>query len=208
MAIYTPKQDLTNGLIHAVAVLFGISCLPVLTALSTAHGNIPGIIGSGIYGFCFLFLFSCSTAFHLVRDAATKRTFEILDHIGIYFLIAGTYTPFLLVYVYNTFGFTLLIILWTLTLMGVVFKIWFTGRFNVLSTIIYFLMGWIMVVGGKRFFTHLPVSVMVLIIVGCGIYTLGIFFYSYRKNSHSHTVWHSLVLVAAICHYVAILLAM
>lgn len=180
----------------------------MLTALSTAHGNIPGIIGSGIYGFCFLLLFASSTAFHLVKDPATKRTFEIMDHIGIYFLIAGTYTPFLLVYVYNSFGITLLVVLWSLTIIGTFFKIWFTGRFNIISIIIYVAMGWIMFAGGKQFFTSLPTSVLIMIIAGCLIYSLGIFFYSYRRYTHSHTVWHSIVLVAAICHYVAILLAM
>jgi len=207
-ATYTRKQDLICGLIHGVGVLFGISGLPVLTGIATAHGNTPGIIGSGIYGFCFLLLFTCSTVFHLSKDAATKGIFEIFDHISIYFLIAGTYTPFLLVYINDAFGITLLAVLWGLTIIGVFFKARFTGRFNLASTVIYFLMGWIMIVGGSRFFSYLPTAVLVLVFVGAGLYSLGIIFYSYKKNLDAHVVWHALVLAAAVCHYVAILLAM
>ena len=207
-ATYTPKQDLICGLIHGLGILFGISGLPVLTGIATAHGNTAGVVGSGIYGFCFLLLFTCSAVFHLSRDATVKGIFEIFDHISIYFLIAGTYTPFLLVYMNNTFGVTLLVILWSLTVAGVFFKIWFTGRFNIISTVIYFLMGWIMVVGGNKFFNYLPTSVLVLIFVGAALYSLGIPFYSYKKNLNAHAVWHALVLAAAVCHYVAILLAM
>lgn len=208
LPIYTRTQDLVCGLIHGAGILFGISGLPVLTGIATAHGNTPGVIGSGIYGFCFLLLFTCSTVFHLSKDAVTKDAFEIFDHISIYFLIAGTYTPFLLVYFNDAFGITLLAVLWGLTIIGVFFKIWFTGRFNIISTLIYFLMGWIMIVGGSRFFSYLPTAVLVLVFVGAGLYSLGIAFYSYKKNMNAHAIWHALVLAAAICHYVAILLAM
>ena len=207
-ATYTRKQDLICGLIHGVGILFGASGLPVLTGIAMAHGNTAGVVGSGVYGFCFLLLFTCSTVFHLSKDATTKGVFEVFDHISIYFLIAGTYTPFLLVYMNAAFGITLLAILWGLTIAGIFFKIWFTGRFNIISTLIYFLMGWIMVVGGNRFFNYLPTAVLVLIFVGAGLYSLGIAFYSYKKNLNAHAIWHALVLAAAICHYVAILLAM
>ncbi len=208
MNTYTRKQEVFHGFIHGFGMLFGVSGLPVLTAIATAHGNTAGIIGSGIYGFCFLLLFTCSTVYHLAQEPAIKRVFEIFDHISIYFLIAGTYTPFLLVYMNNSFGITLLSVLWGLTVVGIVFKARFTGRFEIVSTIIYLLMGWIMVVGGRTFFTHLPYDVLVFICIGGGLYTLGIFFYIRDRRIYSHAVWHTLVLAAAICHYVAVLLAM
>lgn len=208
MEVYSRKQEVVNGLIHGFGVLFGVSGLPVLTGMATAHGNIPGVIGSGIYGFCFLLLFTCSTVYHLVRDQVIKRLFMIFDHISIYFLIAGTYTPFLLVYFNSPFGITLLAVLWSLALAGIIFKARFTGRFEIVSTIIYFLMGWIMVVGGRTFFHYLPLEVLVLLLVGAGLYSAGIFFYIWDKYLYTHAIWHSLVLVASICHYVAVLLAM
>ena len=208
MDAYNRKQEVVNSLIHGVGVLFGVSGLPVLTGIATAHGNTPGIIGSGIYGFCFLLLFASSTIYHIAQDPAVKRVFKIFDHISIYFLIAGTYTPFLLVYIHNTFGITLLAVLWGLTIVGIFFKTYFTGKFEIISTIIYILMGWIMFVGGRRFFDHLPVPVLVFIIIGGVLYSIGVIFYLWDKYTYTHAVWHGLVLAAAICHYVGVLLAM
>lgn len=208
MDTYNRKQEIVNGLIHGVGILFGISGLPVLTGIATAHGNTAGIIGSGIYGFCFLLLFTASTIYHIALEPAVKRVFKIFDHISIYFFIAGTYTPFLLVYMNNTFGITLLSILWGLTVMGIFLKIRFTGKYEIVSTIIYLLMGWIMVVGGRRFFDQLPVPVLIFICIGAGLYSIGVFFYLWDKYTYTHALWHALVLAAAICHYVAVLLAM
>ena len=208
MEVYTRKQEIVNGLTSAIGILIGVSGLPVLTGLSTAHGNIPGIVGSGIYGFCFLFMFTSSTIYHFAQEALVRKIFKILDHISIYFLIAGTYTPFLLVYVNNSFGITILSILWGLTLIGIFLKIYFTGRYEILSTIVYLLMGWIMIMGGRRFFDQLPVSVLIFIWIGGGLYSIGVIFYLWDKYYYMHATWHLFVLTAAICHYVAVLLAM
>ncbi|RYF95168.1 MAG: hemolysin D [Chitinophagaceae bacterium] len=205
---YSRKQEIVNSLIHGFGILFGISGLPVLTGIATSHNNIPGIIGSGIYGLCFLLLFTCSTVYHIALEPAIKSKFLVLDHISIYFLISGTYTPFLLVYMYDGFGITLLTILWSLTFLGIFFKIYFAGRFEIVSTIIYLLMGWILFVGGRRFFDALPHAVLVFIIIGAALYSIGVFFYLWDKFVYTHAVWHSFVLAAAICHYVAVLLSM
>jgi len=108
----------------------------------------------------------------------------------------------------NTFGITLLSVLWCLTLVGIVFKARYTGRFELISTLVYVLMGWIMVVGGKRFFEDLPGGVLALIGIGGGFYSLGVFFYLWDKYTYTHAVWHVLVLAGAVSHYVAVLLAM
>ena len=208
MESYTRKQEIVNGLIHGFGILFGISGLPVLTGVATSHGNTPGIIGAGIFGLCFLLLFTCSTIYHIAQETVIKRIFLILDHISIYFLIAGTYTPFLLVYMNNIFGISLLSILWGLTILGIFFKTYFIGKMEILSIIIYILMGWIMFVGGRRFFDALPVEVLIFIVIGGGLYSLGIFFYLWDKFLYTHAVWHIFVLSAAICHYVAVLLSM
>lgn len=208
MSIYSRKQEIVNGLIHGLGVAFGVSGLPVLIGLAAAHGNTAGVVGAGIYSFCFLLLFTSSTIYHLSIEPAIKNIFLIFDHISIYFLIAGTYTPFLLVYMNNAFGISLLSVLWGLTIVGVFFKSWFTGRYDIISTVIYLLMGWIMVVGGRRFFDELPLSVLILIATGGGLYTIGVIFYMRDRRTYSHAVWHTFVLVAAACHYVAVLLAM
>jgi hemolysin III len=205
---YSRKQEIVNGLIHGFGILFGVSGLPVLTGIATSHNNIPGIVGSGIYGFCFLLLFTNSTIYHFAIEPAIKSIFKILDHISIYFLIAGTYTPFLLMYMNDAFGITLLSVLWGLTLLGILFKVKFTGRFEIVSTLIYLLMGCILVVGGRKFFGYLPESVIIFICIGGGLYIIGIFFYLWDKYAYTHAVWHVIVLAAAVCHYVAVLLAL
>ena len=204
---FTLKQELVHSIIHAFGMLFGIISIPILTALAAKNANVPGIVGASIYGFCFLMLFSFSTLYHGFQQPQVKRVLEIFDHISIYFLIAGTYTPFLLIYLNNAFGITLLSVLWGLTVLGFFFKIFFTGRFEIVSIIIYILMGWILVAGGRRFFVALPADVLIFIIVGGGLYSIGIIFYLWQKYSWHHAVWHFFVLAAAVCHYVAVLLA-
>jgi hemolysin III len=205
---FTLKQEVVHSLIHAFGILFGIISIPILTAMAANHASIPGIVGASIYGFSFIMLFTFSTLYHSFQHPQVKRVLEILDHISIYFLIAGTYTPFLLIYLYDGFGISLLSVLWGLTLLGIVFKVFFTGRFEIVSVVIYLLMGWILVAGGRRFFTALPSDVMVFIIIGGGLYTIGVIFYVWRGFKWNHAIWHFFVLAAAVCHYVAVLLAL
>jgi hemolysin III len=206
METYNRKQEIVNGIIHGIGILFGVSCLPILVVTGASQGNTAGIIGASIYSFCFLFLFSSSTIFHIAREPAIRNLFKILDHISIFFLIAGTYTPFLLVFLPNSFGISLLSVLWGLTFIGIYFKIHFTGRYEIVSTIIYILMGWIMVAGGRRFFDAMPADVLIFICIGGGLFTIGVVFYLWDKYLYTHAVWHVFVLAAAICHYVAVLL--
>ena len=205
---YSRAQEIVNGLIHGGGILFGLAGLPVLTSIANVHGNTPAIIGGGIYGFCFLLAFTVSTIYHLVSEPKIKRIFKIFDHIGIYYFISGTYTPFLLVYVHNSFGMTLLAVLWGLTALGTVFKIWYTGRFEIVSTLIYLAMGLIMLAGGRQFFDRVPHDVLVFICIGAVLYSVGVFFYLWDKYKYTHAVWHVFVLTAALCHYVAVLMTM
>lgn len=206
-ASYTLKQEVVHSMIHAFGILFGIISIPVLTALAAKNANVQGIVGASIYGFCFLMLFTFSTLYHGIQHPQVKRTLEIFDHISIYFLIAGTYTPFLLIFLFDSFGITLLAVLWGLTLLGIFFKIFFTGRFNIVSVIIYLLMGWIMLVGGRRFFREVPSDVLLFLMIGGVLYSIGVVFYLKKGFGWHHAVWHFFVLVAAVCHYVAVLLA-
>jgi len=204
---HTLKQELTNSIIHGFGIIFGVIAIPLLIALATKSENTAGVIGAAIYGFCFLQLFTFSTLYHGLQNPQAKRVLEILDHIGIYFLIAGTYTPFILIYLNNTFGIILLSILWGLTVFGIFFKIFFTGRWNLLSTLIYIAMGLILFIGGRLFFINIPWPVLIMIFIGGGLYLFGVIFYLWDKYPYNHAVWHFFVLAAAICHYVAILMA-
>jgi hemolysin III len=201
------QLEIINSLSHGLGILFGIISMPVLIAMATKNNNMAGITGAGIYGFCFLLLFTASTLYHGFQQPAIKEKLKILDHISIYFLIAGTYTPLILIFVYNSFGISLLIILWSLTLLGIFFKLFFTGRYELVSTIIYILMGWILFAGGKTFFAGMPTLVITLITLGGILYSIGVIFYLWQKFTYHHLVWHLFVLAAAICHYVAVFIS-
>lgn len=199
--------EMANAITHGFGILFGIASLPVVATISTKVDKPSAIVAAAIYAFSFIMLFTFSTLYHATVQPEVKRVLKVLDHISIYFLIAGTYTPFLLIYMLNSFGITLLSVLWGLSLFGIVFKILSAGRLRYISTLIYIAMGWILLVGGKVFFNTLSTPVIVMVVVGGGIYTLGTLFYLNKKWVWHHVVWHLFVLSAAVCHYVAVLLA-
>jgi hemolysin III len=201
------SEELFNAITHALGIAFGIISIPVLIMTAISHTGTSVLTAVSIYGFSFLMVFTFSTLFHWCKQGRRKDILRILDHISIYFLIAGTYTPFIFIFVNNSFGFTLLTVLWTLTLIGTIYKTFFTGKFEVISTLIYIIMGWILFTGGKTFFANMPFSVIVLILCGGCLYTIGVIFYLWRGFAYHHGVWHLFVLSAAICHYAAILLA-
>lgn len=199
--------EMGNAISHGFGFLIGLASLPVVTAISIKADNPAATVAAAIYAFSFIMLFTFSTLYHATVQPEAKRVLKVLDHISIYFLIAGTYTPFLLIYMLNAFGITVLSILWSLSVIGIFFKIFCAGRFRYLSTFIYIAMGWILLVGGKTFFTTLSTSVLVMLILGGVIYTLGTIFYLNKRWALHHVVWHIFVLTGAICHYVAVLLA-
>jgi hemolysin III len=200
------RLEIANSISHGIGIIFGIAALPVLSALAANKDNTIAVVGAAVYGFCFLLLFSFSTLYHAFQHPKAKKVMHVFDHISIYFLIAGTYTPFLLNYMLNATGITMLCVLWGLTILGILFKLFFTGRFNFLSTLVYVGMGWILVFSGKEFFTAIPWPVLIMIIIGGVLYTLGTIFYLWEKLYYHHVIWHLFVLAAAVCHYVAVLL--
>lgn len=201
------KQELANSLSHGFGIIFGVVALPILISLAAMQDNVPGMVGAALFGFGFLMVYVFSTLYHSVATPRLKRVLRILDHISIYFLIAGSYTPFLLQYLRDAKGITLLVVLWSLVLLGTIFKVFFTGKFEKLSTLVYLAMGWMLVFVGKSFLEKIPGDVMWMLAIGGLSYTLGVVFYRWKKLPYHHAIWHLFVLGGSICHYVAILLA-
>jgi len=200
------NREIVHSIIHGIGILIGIAAIPLLTSFAVGSNHVPVIAGACVYGFSFLMVFTFSTIYHGLQHPRAKRVFEILDHISIYFLIAGTYTPLILAYMNNTAGMVMLGVLWGLTIGGVFFKACFGCRYNIVSTIIYLLMGWALVWTGGDLFRSMPATVMALILAGGGLYTVGVIFYLWEKPKWGHAIWHSLVLAAALCHYAAVLM--
>jgi hemolysin III len=199
------RKEIANSLTHGMGLLFGIVAIPILIAIAATSGNTKGLVGASIYGFSFLMVFGFSTLYHSIPHPTVKKVLQVMDHISIYFLIAGSYTPFLLTYMYNRLGFTLLGVLWGLAFLGIFFKIFYVGRFQIFSTIIYLLMGWLLMVAIKPFVATVPPSTLILISIGGGLYTLGVIFFLWKKIPYHHAIWHVFVLGAAICHFVAVM---
>ncbi len=200
------RLEIANSITHGIGIIFGIAALPVLSAIAAHKDHTVAVVGAAIYGFSFILLFTFSTLYHAFQNPKVKAVLHVFDHISIYFLIAGTYTPFLLNYMLNTTGIVMLSVLWGLTLIGISFKIFFTGRFNYISTVIYLGMGWILLFSGRQFFAAIPGPVLTMIIIGGLLYSIGVIFYLWEKLHYHHVIWHLFVLAAAICHYVAVLL--
>lgn len=201
------REERINSMTHALGILFGLVSIPILILNACDSSAFPIIIGTVIYGFSFLMVFTFSSLFHWNTNAKVRKLFLILDHISIYFLIAGTYTPFILIFINNSFGMTLLSVLWGLTLLGIFFKIFYTGRFEIVSTIIYLAMGWMLLAGANEFFANMPSPIVTLIITGAVLYSIGVLFYIKRFFAYHHAVWHLFVLSAAICHFSAVLMS-
>lgn len=200
------RLEIANSITHGIGIIFGIAALPVLSALAVTKNHTSAVVGAAVYGFCFLLLFTFSTLYHAFQHPRVKKVLHVFDHVSIYFLIAGTYTPFLLNYMMNATGITMLAVLWSLTFIGIFFKLFFTGRFNFVSTVVYVGMGWILLFSGKQFFEAVPWPVLIMILIGGVLYSIGVVFYLWEKLYYHHIIWHLFVLAAAICHYVAVLL--
>lgn len=201
------KEEIVNSLTHLPGIIFGLIALPFLTVYAASHHNENITAGVIIYGICFLLVFTASSLFHIQQKATLRKVLKKLDHISIYFMIAGTYTPFILIYLNNSYGKWLLIILWGLTAVGTVFKLFFTGKFELLSVFIYIAMGWMCLLGADKFFSPMPGIVQNLIITGGILYTTGVIFYIWKLHSFHHAIWHLFVLFAALCHFSAVSLS-
>lgn len=200
------QQELANSISHGFGLMIGIIAIPILTAMATMKGNTIDIVGTSIYGFGFLMVYTTSTLYHSVTHPKAKDLLNILDHISIFLLIAGSYTPFILAYYFNSFGITLLCIIWGLALLGIIFKIIWGYRYQIFSTIIYLLMGWLVVLWGRSFLMSMPFSCALLLGIGGIFYTVGVIFYLWEKWTYHHAIWHIFVLLGSITHYVAVLL--
>jgi len=152
-------------------------------------------------------LYATSTVYHSVRLPRSKRILRTLDHSAIYLLIAGTYTPFTLISLRGAWGWSLFGIVWALAATGVVFKIFFTGRFPKTSVVIYLFMGWMAMVAARQLFANLPRNGLILLFAGGLCYTLGVLFFAFDHKRFHHAIWHVFVLGGSVCHFFAVLVS-
>ncbi len=202
---FTLAEENFHAVTHAVGSGLSIIGLVILVVLAVRNGDIYQVISFSIFGASLVALYLSSTLYHGVQEPRAKRIFKIFDHSAIYLLIAGSYTPFLLVGMRGSTGWTLLVIVWLIALTGITMKVLFIDRFQVLSVIAYLLMGWLCVFAFREMVASIPVGGILWLAAGGMLYTIGVIFYALQKIPYMHTVWHFFVLGGSLCHYLAVL---
>ena len=163
------------------------------------------VVAVSVFSFTMIVLYLCSSLYHALPLGRTKRMIRHFDHAAIYLLIAGTYTPFLLLSLWGKWGLTLLVVIWSLAIVGVVLKSVFIGRLRVLSLVFYLLMGWMIVLAARELWLRVPHPALIYVAVGGGFYTLGTIFYGWKRLPFNHAIWHLFVLGGSVSHYLGIL---
>jgi len=202
---YTIKEEILSTLSHGIGMGLGIAALVILSVIALHQYNILKIVSSVLFGTTIIIMYFASTLYHAIPFQASKRFFKTLDHASIYLLIAGSYTPFSLVTLHGAWGWSLFGITWGLACIGLVFKIFFVYRFDLVSTIIYILIGWLAIIAIDPIFHQLPLGGIIWLILGGCCYTLGTIFYIWEKPLYTHCIWHLFVLAGTICHFFAVL---
>jgi hemolysin III len=198
------REEIFNSLTHGIGALAALAGGAVLITLAAVWGDGWQLSGAIVFGIALLLLYTASTLYHAIQHPVAKSRLKVFDHCAIYVLIAGTYTPFTLIGLRGAWGWSLFGAIWGLALSGVVFKLFFTGRFKKLSTVIYIGMGWLIVVAIKPMLTLLDTSTLVWLLLGGVFYTLGTFFYHRESIRYSHAIWHLFVVGGSACHFVAV----
>ncbi|WP_308992095.1 hemolysin III family protein [Mariniflexile litorale] len=196
----TPFQELLNAISHAIGAVFGVLGL-VSLIIFNSYKTDWSLFSVIVYGISIITLFTASTVFHSVKDEVKKHYFRIVDHISIYFLIAGTYTPILLITLPQSLGWTLFYIVWGIAFFGVILKLFFTGRFEIFSTLLYLVMGWLIVFDFTNLSIQMESNGILLLFAGGLSYTVGIIFYAIKKIPYNHVIWHLFVLAGAVFHF-------
>lgn len=197
-------EEKTNIVSHAIGLGLSIIALLLMLLRASGSGSFMNIISAGIFGVSLIALYAASTFYHSAKDPKKRARLRINDHATIYILIAGTYTPFTLVTLNGWVGWTVFGVSWGMAISGVILKLFFTGKFNVLSTLMYVFMGWIIIFAFKPLVNNLSPDGLFWLIAGGVSYTTGAVIYSIKKIHFNHAIFHLFVLLGSFCHFVSV----
>ncbi|MCZ8522753.1 MULTISPECIES: PAQR family membrane homeostasis protein TrhA [Paenibacillus] len=200
------RQERANAISHGIGVLLSIAALVLLVLQSVRTGSLWHIVSFTVFGLSLIVLYTASTLLHSARREPWVSIFEIFDHAAIYVLIAGTYTPYLLVTIRGPLGWSLLGTVWGLALLGIIFKLFFVKKFNLLSTLFYIGMGWLIIFAFEPLQQQLSAPGVMWLVIGGVLYTLGTVFYLWRRLPYHHMIWHLFVLAGSACHFISVYL--
>lgn len=197
-------EEIANSISHGVAALGAIAITPIMIVKALPAGA-AAVIGVSIFGTTMILLYLSSTLYHAFTHNLTKRIFNIFDHGAIFLLIAGTYTPFTLGVLRGVWGWSLLVVVWVLAVLGVVLKSVAGARSGKLSTGLYLAMGWLAVFAIKPFWLHMPAWGLIWLVAGGLMYSIGVFFFVAHRIRYHHFIWHIFVMAGTACHVVAVM---
>ncbi len=200
----TRQQEMASAITHGVGVLFSVIAMPILLNNALKVNSTGQFWAALAFGFGMLMVYASSTLYHAVKHEKIKDWFLVLDHISIYYLIAGTYTPLVIKYLPQNEAVIFLAVIWGIAALGTVFKLFFTGKFGYLSLALYVLMGWMIVFIAKPVLQNVPASLLWWIVLGGISYMVGILFYLKSHVKYCHAIWHCFVLGGTVAHYVFI----
>lgn len=203
-ARYTPNEELANGLSHGLGVILGVIALVVLCTYASHTGSALHVIGCAIYGSTLILLYSASTLYHFAKNPRTKELLRAFDHSAIFLLIAGTYTPFCLVTLSGVWGWSMLVAVWTLAVLGIGLRLKYGRKQKAAAVTIYLLMGWLIVIAFKPMLAATNSTALLLLGAGGLAYTLGVGFYVWHRLPYHHAIWHLFVLTASVLHFFAV----
>jgi len=201
---YEPKEEKLNIISHAIGFLLSIAALVLLVVFSSIKGSAWHIVSFSIYGASLIVLYSASTLYHYAQTPKLRYRLNIFDHAAIYILIAGTYTPFTLVVLKGWIGWTIFGVSWGLALAGIILKLFFTGRYDKISTFTYVLMGWVIIFAIKPLVNNLPFEGLMWLLSGGIAYTIGAILYSIKGLKYNHAIFHIFVLLGSFFHFIAV----
>ena len=202
----TKKEEIANVITHSIGIVLGVAALAILVVFASLKGDPWKIVSFSIYGTSIIILYSASTVYHSIKNETLKKFFQIVDHSSIFILIAGTYTPFVLVNMRGAWGWTLFGLVWGLAIAGIIIKSALGTGGDKLSTVVYLAMGWIIVIAFKEMISSIPLMGIVWLIIGGLCYSLGtIFFLLENKMPFNHPLWHLFVLAGTVTHFFGIL---
>jgi len=201
---YSSIEEKFNIISHAIGFILSIVALVLLVTYAILDGDVWHIVSFSIFGSSLIVLYAASTLYHSAKKPELRNRLNILDHASIYVLIAGTYTPFTLVTLKGPIGWVIFGTSWGLALTGVILKLFFTGKYDLISTIMYVFMGWIIVFAIKPLINNLPLEGLLWLFAGGISYTIGAILYSIGRIKFNHAIFHMLVLIGSFCHFMSV----
>jgi len=201
---YPETEEKLNVITHGIGFLLSVAALVLLVVRASLYGTALHIVSATIYGSSLVVLYFASTAFHMAKDQKTRSRLNVFDHASIFLLIAGTYTPFALVTLQGPWGWSIFGVIWGMAIVGIILKLYYTGHFNTLSTVLYVLMGWIMIIAIVPLVRTLPVGGLLWLLAGGISYTLGAVLFLLNRLPFNHAIFHVFVLTGSICHFMAV----